>query len=270
MLQVSALGSASDCYFTTFVLCYLELGSNVRKQRPPFHTHDWFPSLWSRTGHSRVNPLIKMWGFSTVSKTRNAINKSILFMIQQSSKREAQYIRQARCGSAWATLTSIHLITSPMGPPGYPSMSGHILPPNFRWSRYLHSFPLGAFDVMSILRQLMPLIQPKHTWIWFARSWNSDRTRVHTVRLMGWAWQESTLQSFKLPRPVLCIGGILQVELLGREHRQHSDNKYYIWYEKYINPLCSIRSNMGKWTKMQVILAHLRQYDETPNKLYLY
>jgi len=58
--------------------------------------------------------------------------------------------------------------------------------------------------------------------------------------------QESTLQSFKLPRPVLCIGGILQVELLGREHRQHSDNKYYIRYKNCINPLCSIRSNMGK------------------------
>jgi hypothetical protein len=175
MLQVSALGSASDCYFTTFVLCYLELGSNVRKQRLPFHTHDWFPSLWSRTGHFRVNPLINMWGFSTVPKTRNATSKSILFMIQQTSKRDAQYIRQARCGSAWATLTSTHLITAPMGPPGYPSMSGHILPPNFRWSRYLHSFPLGAFDVMSILRQLMP---------WFSQNIHESNLRAVGIRIV--------------------------------------------------------------------------------------
>lgn len=145
MLHRSALlDLASDCYFTTFVLCYLELGSNVRKQRLPFHTHDWFPSLWSRTGHFRVNPLINMWGCSTGPKSRDATNKLTLFMIQQSSKRDAQSIRQARCGSAWATLTRIHLITAPMGPPGYPSMSGHILPPNFRWSRYLTLTSIGS------------------------------------------------------------------------------------------------------------------------------
>lgn len=40
--------------------------------------------------------------------------------------------------------------------------------------------------------------------------------------------QENALQSFKLPRPVLCIGGILQIELLGRVQAQETDGLYYI------------------------------------------
>jgi len=40
--------------------------------------------------------------------------------------------------------------------------------------------------------------------------------------------QEDELQSFKLPRPVLCIGDILQVELLGRVQREEIDGLYYI------------------------------------------
>ncbi|KAI8540343.1 hypothetical protein RHMOL_Rhmol09G0255700 [Rhododendron molle] len=40
--------------------------------------------------------------------------------------------------------------------------------------------------------------------------------------------QENRLQKFKLPEPVLCIGGIVQVELLGRVQKQEMDNLYYI------------------------------------------
>ncbi|CAI9259676.1 unnamed protein product [Lactuca saligna] len=40
--------------------------------------------------------------------------------------------------------------------------------------------------------------------------------------------QESRLQRFKLPEPALCIGGILQIELLGRVQKQEMDEKYYI------------------------------------------
>ncbi|CAM8971051.1 unnamed protein product [Rhodiola kirilowii] len=40
--------------------------------------------------------------------------------------------------------------------------------------------------------------------------------------------QESCLQIFKLPEPVLCVGGVLQVELLGRLQRQEMDNLFYI------------------------------------------
>ncbi|KAL0400790.1 UNVERIFIED_CONTAM: F-box protein [Sesamum latifolium] len=41
--------------------------------------------------------------------------------------------------------------------------------------------------------------------------------------------QENRLQKFKLPEPVLCIGGILKVELLGRVQTQEMDGLYYIW-----------------------------------------
>ncbi|XP_058008347.1 F-box protein At4g00755 isoform X2 [Hevea brasiliensis] len=40
--------------------------------------------------------------------------------------------------------------------------------------------------------------------------------------------QENRLQKFELPEPVLCIGGILQVELLGRVQKQEMDGLFYI------------------------------------------
>lgn len=38
------------------------------------------------------------------------------------------------------------------------------------------------------------------------------------------------MQSFKLPEPVLCIGGFILVEFLGRVQRCDIDDLYYIWY----------------------------------------
>ncbi|KAM4105059.1 hypothetical protein ACJW30_06G204700 [Castanea mollissima] len=40
--------------------------------------------------------------------------------------------------------------------------------------------------------------------------------------------QEGCLQNFRLPEPVLCIGGILQIELLGRVQRHEFDGLFYI------------------------------------------
>lgn len=40
--------------------------------------------------------------------------------------------------------------------------------------------------------------------------------------------QLNELQCFKLPRPVICIGGIVQIELLGRVQIQEMDHLYYI------------------------------------------
>ncbi|KAJ8900181.1 hypothetical protein K2173_024821 [Erythroxylum novogranatense] len=40
--------------------------------------------------------------------------------------------------------------------------------------------------------------------------------------------QENCLQKFELPEPVLCVGGILEVELLGRVQRQYVDDLFYI------------------------------------------
>ncbi|XP_074263260.1 F-box protein At4g00755-like [Silene latifolia] len=39
--------------------------------------------------------------------------------------------------------------------------------------------------------------------------------------------QENRLQNFKLPDPVLCIGGIIQIELLGRVQKQEMDGMFY-------------------------------------------
>ncbi|XP_074279910.1 F-box protein At4g00755 [Silene latifolia] len=40
--------------------------------------------------------------------------------------------------------------------------------------------------------------------------------------------QENIIQNFKLPEPVLCIGGIVQIELLGRVQTQEMDGLYYM------------------------------------------
>ncbi|KAF5733007.1 F-box protein [Tripterygium wilfordii] len=40
--------------------------------------------------------------------------------------------------------------------------------------------------------------------------------------------QENRLQTFVLPQPVLCIGGIFQIELLGRVQKQEMDGLFYI------------------------------------------
>lgn len=40
--------------------------------------------------------------------------------------------------------------------------------------------------------------------------------------------QQNELQTFTLPRPALCIGGMVQIELLGRVQVQDMDNQYYI------------------------------------------
>lgn len=54
--------------------------------------------------------------------------------------------------------------------------------------------------------------------------------------MLGWTYtspefpmtQENRLQPFKLPEPVLCMGGYLQIELLGRVQRQEMDGLFYI------------------------------------------
>ncbi|XP_020570995.1 F-box protein At4g00755-like [Phalaenopsis equestris] len=64
----------------------------------------------------------------------------------------------------------------------------------------------------------------------------SKNGQVSTVDDYRWIYvspefkmlQENALQSFKLPRPVLCIGGVLQIELLGRVQAQEMDGLYYI------------------------------------------
>ena len=55
-----------------------------------------------------------------------------------------------------------------------------------------------------------------------------------------------SIQAFKLPRPVLCIGGVLEVELLGRVQTQQIDQLYYIWNLRFqVFTVCCIFSIFG-------------------------
>ncbi|CAM8922803.1 unnamed protein product [Rhodiola kirilowii] len=74
---------------------------------------------------------------------------------------------------------------------------------------------------------------PKYPLNW---TWNMRRLDELTDEDFVWNYtspefpmlQERSLQKFQLPEPVLCIGGYLKIELLGRVQRQDSDGMYYI------------------------------------------
>ncbi|KAK3038092.1 hypothetical protein RJ639_031646 [Escallonia herrerae] len=51
---------------------------------------------------------------------------------------------------------------------------------------------------------------------------------TYTSQEFPMAQQDNHLQKFKLPEPVLCIGGFLQIELLGRVQKQETDGLFYI------------------------------------------
>ncbi|KAJ3682108.1 hypothetical protein LUZ60_014681 [Juncus effusus] len=64
--------------------------------------------------------------------------------------------------------------------------------------------------------------------------------------------QENLLQSFKLPRPVLCIGGVIKIELIGRVQKHSMDSLFYICINhvqvigRSLSPLLTIdRSEMA-------------------------
>ncbi|KAJ7294354.1 hypothetical protein O6H91_Y263900 [Diphasiastrum complanatum] len=80
--------------------------------------------------------------------------------------------------------------------------------------------------------------------------------------------QADTLQSFKLPQPVLCIGGILQVELLGRVQTQRMDQLYYICI-CHVNvvgmPLPDFDFNI---INDSLVLHHLKEEPNTRSELF--
>ncbi|KAF3644233.1 putative ATPase ASNA1 -like protein, partial [Capsicum annuum] len=81
--------------------------------------------------------------------------------------------------------------------------------------RFRFGHPKNSLDGNDILQ--VPLQQPADDkFIW-----------TYTSEVYPMA-QENRLQQFKLPEPVLCVGGYLQIELLGRVQRQHTDDLFYI------------------------------------------
>ncbi|KAA8520577.1 hypothetical protein F0562_014833 [Nyssa sinensis] len=82
--------------------------------------------------------------------------------------------------------------------------------------RFRMGHPKSPVDTEKDLMDL-PLQQPaddKFTWTYTSQEFPMA--------------QENCLQSFKLPEPVLCIGGFLQIELLGRVQRQEMDGLFYL------------------------------------------
>ncbi|PHU29207.1 hypothetical protein BC332_01300 [Capsicum chinense] len=81
--------------------------------------------------------------------------------------------------------------------------------------RFRVGHPKSLRDVRALLK--MPQQQPTDDkFIWTYTSEEFPMT------------QEKCFQRFKLPEPVLCIGGYLQIQLLGRVQRQEMDNLFYI------------------------------------------
>lgn len=75
--------------------------------------------------------------------------------------------------------------------------------------------------------------------------------------------QENCLQKFKFPEPVLCIGGFLLIELLGRVQRQEMDDLFYICVShvqimgRSLSPAFSIESlDSGKFALKVLSYTH--------------
>ncbi|KAL7238796.1 hypothetical protein ACSBR2_004820 [Camellia fascicularis] len=93
--------------------------------------------------------------------------------------------------------------------PGFPIYSAKSV-------RFRMGHPRSPEDVESDPRNL-PLQHPADDkFIWTYTSQEFPMT------------QENYLQKFQLPEPVICIGGFLQIELLGRVQRQEMDGLFYI------------------------------------------
>ncbi|KAF8655392.1 hypothetical protein HU200_061131 [Digitaria exilis] len=71
-------------------------------------------------------------------------------------------------------------------------------------------------DLVSEVSEGQLALLPDDSYIW---TYTSPGFRMQ---------QENVLQSFKLPRPVLRIGGVVKVEFWGRVQKQEIDNLYYV------------------------------------------
>eukprot|EP00250_Pteridium_aquilinum_P012989 c21064_g1_i1 orf=223-1359(-) len=77
--------------------------------------------------------------------------------------------------------------------------------------------------------------------------------------------QENTVQTFRLPKPTLCIGGIFQVEFMGRVQSQEADGLYYICISHVHvtgRPLSDFKFE-GTNADGQFVLKHLTQKEKS-------
>ncbi|KAH7331827.1 hypothetical protein KP509_20G052200 [Ceratopteris richardii] len=116
-----------------------------------------------------------------------------------------------------------------------------------------------------------PRIKKRH-WSGLFQSLVAHRSQKASMDDYVWTYvspefpmrQENILQTFELPRPTVCIGGILQVEFMGREQTQSSDNLYYICISHvYVSgrPILGFKlENM--LTNQKVLLRQLTEEDK--------
>ncbi|GMY07088.1 F-box protein At4g00755-like [Fagus crenata] len=84
--------------------------------------------------------------------------------------------------------------------------------------RFRMGYPRNPLELDNGMREIL---LSSHNWEYDDFEWTYTSPEFPVA-------QENCLQKFKLPEAVLCIGGILQVELLGRVQRQEMDELYYI------------------------------------------
>ncbi|KAL8249459.1 hypothetical protein R6Q59_006327 [Mikania micrantha] len=85
-----------------------------------------------------------------------------------------------------------------------------------RYARFRLGHPKSWKDLSYDFKEAQECADDKFIW-------------TYTSQLFPVA-QENCLQRFKLLEPVVCIGGYLQIELLGRVQKQAADDRYYLWY----------------------------------------
>ncbi|XP_037415389.1 uncharacterized protein LOC119278136 [Triticum dicoccoides] len=75
-----------------------------------------------------------------------------------------------------------------------------------------------------------PLWSETHVYVQSDTELIDDSNYIWTYTSMEFRMlQENVMQSFKLPHSVLCIGGVVKIELLGRVHKDTFDGLYYIF-----------------------------------------
>lgn len=94
----------------------------------------------------------------------------------------------------------------------------------FTWTYTSPEFPMSQVCFLTSMIVLF-------TSLWMIDATSKASVHIFYTRVLNCLSfnQEYCLQKFKLPEPVLCIGGYLQVELLGRVQKQEMDDLYYIW-----------------------------------------
>lgn len=96
--------------------------------------------------------------------------------------------------------------------PGEPIYSAQMIRFRLGYTQSMQSRWSGLFDCLSEMPKKVDM--DDYVWTYESPAFSMA--------------QEDTLQTFELPKPTLCIGGIFQIELMGRVQTQQTDGLFYI------------------------------------------